>query len=113
MSDKNITTRTVNQMPSRNDHDDRSTTSSSAQVVTQGLQQQEGSNKKKKKCRGDRKMQRLRRQLYAKGLDSVEVAKLVEEKRQQQDNEEPPATHVTQNLQVYIPLDRVYLQFSH
>lgn len=43
------------------------------------MQQQE-KQAKKKKCRGNRKKQRYRRQLYAKGFNSEEVDKLVGEK---------------------------------
>jgi len=59
----------------------------------QQQQQQQEKQIKKKKCRGNRKKQRYRRQLYAKGLNSEEVGKLVEEKfgalqpsKQQQQN---------------------------
>ncbi|CAF1474520.1 unnamed protein product [Adineta steineri] len=81
-------------------------------------EQQQQQEKKKKKCRGNRKIQRYRRQLYGQGLDSDTVNKLVEERlhvseQQQQQQQDQAATSsktdTTQNLKVYIPLDRVTL----
>jgi hypothetical protein len=69
----------------------------------------------KKKCRGDRKRQRYRRQLYSQGLDSTTVDKLVEEKlssqvhSQQQFNNAADESQESdiRNIDVFIPLDRV------
>jgi hypothetical protein len=43
------------------------------------IHEQQGIQMKTKKCRGNRKKQRYRRQLYNQGLDSVTVEKLVVE----------------------------------
>ena len=72
---------------------------------------QQGIQKKKKKCRVNRKKQRYRRQLYNQGLDSVTVEKLVAEKfeseTQQQENDETLEESDIQNIEAYIPLNRV------
>jgi len=75
---------------------------------------------KKKKCRGNRKIQRYRRQLYAQGLDSEVVAKLVAKKlhlqqqqQEQQNHEETLEGYNVENMEVYIPLDRVCFDFFH
>ena len=81
-------------------------------------QQQDGSlENKKKKCRGNRKKQRYRRQLYNQGLDSETVNKLVNQRflgqvqQQQRQSQSEQQTisqkYSTQDLQVYIPLERV------
>jgi hypothetical protein len=78
-------------------------------------QQQQANKTQRQKCRGNRKKQRYRRQLYDQGLNSQRVDKLVEEKfpsqiqqRQLQNNKQSTQEkYNTQNLQVYIPLDRV------
>jgi hypothetical protein len=76
---------------------------------------------KKRKCHGNRKRQRYRRQLYAQGLDSATVEKLVQEKfssqvqqqQQQQPNENNDNSECALqkpdmlNYNVYIPLTRV------
>jgi hypothetical protein len=74
---------------------------------------------KKKKCRGDRKRQRYRRQLHNQGLDYLTAEKLVKEKfpyrvQQQQQQQQlqiqkqtSSPNYSTQNLEVYIPLERV------
>ncbi|CAF1349932.1 unnamed protein product [Adineta steineri] len=83
--------------------------------------EQQQQQEKKKKCRGNRKIQRYRRQLYGQGLDSETVNKLVEERlhisqqqqQQHQQQQDQGATSskkdTSQNLTVYIPLDRVTL----
>jgi SOS response regulatory protein OraA/RecX len=98
-----------------NNHPNRT---SLLQGSQQQQQQQQLENKtKRKKCRGNRKKQRYRRQLYDQGLSSEEVEKLVEEKfpsdiQQQQQLQvhkemTPTEQYNTQKIQVYIPLDRV------
>jgi hypothetical protein len=84
------------------------------QEMQQQQQQQQASKTKKKKCRGDRKKQRYRRQLYAQGKTSEEVEKLVQEKfssqiqqQQQQVNQETLQKYGIE--QMYIPLHRVYI----
>ena len=74
--------------------------------------EQQGIQMKKKKCRGNRKKQRYRRQLYNQGLDSVAVEKLVKEKfpsetQQQHDDDETLEESDVQNIEAYIPLNRV------
>ncbi|CAF5142962.1 unnamed protein product, partial [Rotaria magnacalcarata] len=70
---------------------------------------------KKKKCRGDRKRQRFRRQLYRQGLDSDTVKRKEEEKFGSQSSsmrEESRRTDkqsVIENIEVYIPLNRITL----
>ena len=89
-------------------------------LIPHELQQQQlGNTTKKKKCHGNRKKQRYRRQLYDQGLTTEQVDKLVEEKfssqiQQQQQQlqlqvqqDMTPDQYNTQNIQVYIPLDRV------
>ena len=69
----------------------------------------------KKKCRGDRKRQRYRRQLYNQGLDSTTVDKLIEEKFSSQAHSEQRLYNDAaksqesdiRNIDVFIPLDRV------
>ncbi len=88
-------------------------------------QQQQDKKTKKKKCRGNRKKQRYRRQLYAQGLDSVTVETLIQEKfssqLQQQQQQQPDENDANDNdeeatilqrpdmlnYNVYIPLNRV------
>lgn len=83
-------------------------------------QQQQTNNTKKKKCRGNRKRQRYRRQLYNQGLNKNEVNELVEKKfpshilqqpqqqqQQQQDNGMIFEKHNLQNKEVSIPFNRV------
>ena len=71
----------------------------------QVLQQQQ--TEKKTKCRGNRKIQRYRRQLYAKGLDSKTVNELVEERLHYQQQQQEVGETSISNMEVYIPLDRV------
>ena len=55
---------------------------------------------KKKKCRGQRKKQRYRRQLYARGLDTLSVDKLVEEEFSSQlhpQEQQPDDTEIAKN----------------
>ena len=59
---------------------------------------------KKKKCHGQRKKQRYRRQLYAQGLSSVTVNRLVEERFS---SVAPIPESDTLNFNVCIALDRV------
>jgi hypothetical protein len=85
------------------------------QKLQQQQQQQQQANKtQKKKCRGDRKKQRYRRQLYDQGKTSEEVEKLVQEKfpsqvqqQQQQVNQETLQKYGIE--QICIPLHRVYI----
>ncbi|CAM2729173.1 unnamed protein product [Rotaria socialis] len=60
----------------KNIHIDNTTTSETETRIEQGQEDKT----KKKKCRGDRKRQRYRRQLYNQGLDSTIVEKLIQEK---------------------------------
>jgi hypothetical protein len=82
-------------------------TSSSPATTTnheQQVIQQESPVKKKKKCHGQRKKQRYRRQLYAHGLNSATVNRLVDERFSTVPSMEEPDTL---NFNVCIPLDRV------
>ncbi|CAF3215804.1 unnamed protein product [Rotaria socialis] len=69
---------------------------------------------KKKKCRGDRKRQRFRRQLYRQGLDSDTIKRKEEEKFGLQSTVEaqPQRTDkqpIIEDIEVYIPLNRITL----
>ncbi|CAF5225584.1 unnamed protein product, partial [Rotaria magnacalcarata] len=66
---------------------------------------------KKKKCRGDRKRQRFRRQLYRQGLDSDTIKRKEEEKFGLQSSiteqsRRPDQQPAIENIEVYIPLNR-------
>ena len=79
------------------------------QQSTQQLGQE--NEMRKKKCRGNRKRQRYRRQLYNQGFDSDTVAKLVEEKfhpqvRQQKDK------HDLKNIEISLALNQVCFCFN-
>ena len=68
----------------------------------QGAQQE--NPVKKKKCHGQRKKQRYRRQLYAQGLSSATVNRLVEERF----SSTAPRQELDKlNFNACIPLDRV------
>ncbi|CAF3937208.1 unnamed protein product [Adineta steineri] len=98
------------------DSSDRHIDTHSLEATEQRLQQQQ-QQQKKKKCRGNRKIQRYRKQLYAQGLDSETVNKLIEEKlhnseqpqRQQNHEAISSKTDTTQNLKSNIPLNRLTL----
>lgn len=67
---------------------------------------------RKKKCRGDRKRQRFRRQLYRQGLDSDTIKRKEEEKFGLQSpiteqSRRPDKQPAVENIEVYIPLNRV------
>ncbi|CAF5017380.1 unnamed protein product, partial [Rotaria socialis] len=70
---------------------------------------------KKKKCRGDRKRQRFRRQLYRQGLDSDTVKRKEEEKfgsqlsSMREESRRTDKQPVIENIEVYIPLNRITL----
>ena len=83
---------------------------------TRQPQQQQVEKKTKKKCRGNRKKQRYRRQLYARGLNTEEVEKLIKERfdpthpqneQLQQNMDTAMAEPDVHNIEVYIPLERV------
>ena len=75
------------------------------------IQKEQENQVKKKKCRGNRRRQRYRRQLYNQGFDSDTVAKLVGEKFhpqvQQQKDEETFEEHDLQNIEMSITLNQV------
>ena len=68
---------------------------------------------RKKKCRGDRKRQRFRRQLYRQGLDSDTIKRKEEGKFGLQSSSVREQSRRTdkqpliENIEVYIPLNRV------
>ncbi|CAF1518239.1 unnamed protein product [Rotaria sordida] len=80
-------------------------------IVTHKQQQVQQNQMKKKKCRGNRKRQRYRRQLYNQGFDSDTVAKLVEEKFhpqvQQQNDKEVMEEYDLKNIEVSMSLNQV------
>ncbi|CAF4177913.1 unnamed protein product, partial [Rotaria sordida] len=80
-------------------------------IVTHKQQQVQLNQMKKKKCRGNRKRQRYRRQLYNQGFDSDTVAKLVEEKFhpqvQQQNDKEVMEEYDLKNIEVSMSLNQV------
>lgn len=90
--------------------------SQSISQTRQPQQQREVEKKTKKKCRGNRKKQRYRRQLYARGLNTEEVEKLIKERfdpthpqneQLQQNMDTAMAEPDVHNIEVYIPLERV------
>lgn len=81
------------------------TTSSRAPATThdqQGTLQE--TSEKKKKCHGQRKKQRYRRQLYAQGVNSATVNRLVDERFS---TTAPVQESDTLDFNPSIPLDRV------
>lgn len=84
-------------------------------MVEASIEKGELNQMKKKKCRGNRKRQRYRRQLYNQGLDETEVNELVEKKFSSQQLHQPQRhkdktaskRHDLQNIEVSIPLVRV------
>ncbi|CAF5023052.1 unnamed protein product [Rotaria sp. Silwood1] len=93
-----------------NNHIENTTSS----ITEAQVQKEQESQMKKKKCRGDRKRQRYRRQLYNKGLDSTTVEKLIKEKfpsqgqqPQQQRDKMTFKNRDRQNIEVSLPLDRI------
>lgn len=90
----------------------------STQEQEQEQQQSFENPTRKKKCRGNRKKQRYRRQLYLKGLETDAVEKLVQEKFDNRTDELPEGDqsgisteYRTEELEVYIPLNRVRVTF--
>jgi|ERR1700722_2254782 len=113
----NVNNKTLRSV-SQNIQGDRSQIVSSMQIITTAQhaiqqQQQPGKKTKKPKCRGNGKIQRYRRQLYAQGLDSVTVTRLIEEKfhpqvqEQQHVGEESVEAKDRHNMDVSIRLKRV------
>jgi len=85
------------------------------------IQKEQENQVKKKKCRGNRRRQRYRRQLYNQGLDSATVEKRIQEQfhsqvqqRQQQQQRDKLIFEKSdrQNIEVSIPLDRVGFFFN-
>ncbi|CAF3822040.1 unnamed protein product [Rotaria sp. Silwood1] len=89
--------------------------SSTAVIIPQQQSTQQGGQENqigKKKCRGNRKKQRYRRQLYNQGFDSDTVAKLVQEKfhpqLQQDEDVQLVEKHDLKNGQATSPINNIY-----
>ncbi|CAF1569781.1 unnamed protein product, partial [Rotaria sordida] len=108
-ANKNLKNTIIQPLCANVQHDEYQLLSTTQVVIPEqrSIQQQGQENQtRRKKCRGNRKKQRYRRQLYNQGFDSEAVAKLVEEKfnpqLQQETNTETVEERDSHNIQVSI-----------
>ncbi|CAF1532339.1 unnamed protein product [Rotaria sordida] len=108
-ANKNLKNTIIQPLCANVQHDEYQLLSTTQVVIPEqrSIQQQGQENQtRRKKCRGNRKKQRYRRQLYNQGFDSEAVAKLVEEKFnpqvQQETNTETVEERDSHNIQVSI-----------